>query len=995
MPGWARALLIALLITPALSGVANSRSADALPAAVTTTLESSLREVWTTREGLPHNQVNAIAQTGEGYLWLGTWEGLVRYNGIEFEIYERRNTPQLKDNGIRSIQVADDGSLVVGTARGGVSILKHGVWRHIGPAQGLLQQNVLDAKMDKQGRLWVGTNGDGLVLIDQGRARRFDTRDGLPSLGLYSLMLSDDGDVWVPTLKGIARFGPDGRLKHTYASESAVFRMIETADGRIIAASERGLHELKGEHFERIYSELSMPVQSLMTTPDSAIWVGSGSRGLYRIAQGRIDGMTIAQGLPNDRVSSLFRDRSGNTWVGTNAGLARLRDAPFNMIGKQQGMGNDYVRTVLYTRDGQVLAGSGNGLHTISAGRVTHTLDRSSGLPDESILTSHQTRDGDIWLGTYMGGAVRLRAGRVVEHLVGERGFPATNQVRAIASDRHGTVWFGTTDGLVRKTADGTLQRFDQSTGLPHNAVISLLVTSDQRLWVGTLNGAARIENDQVKPVSLMTSGHRDIQSIFDIHEDPDGSIWFATDRGLAHWRQGRSEVAALAEGLPIDTLFQLIDDGLGYFWMTSNRGVLRVARAQVVAAMATGKGPIAHALYTEMDGLASAQCNGGSDQSAMLDKAGLLWVPTSRGLAVVDTRRIDQYSSSLPPVVIERVLADGEPLAIGTGTIELPAGTRRIEFYYSGLSYQNAQSLRYLQRLIGEDSDWLDRRNQRVVQYTNLKPGRYRFEVAPVLSGSSSDPAMAAVKSIEVILHPHFWQRRSFVVSACLLGFALMALAYRWRSRDLRRRAEQLESSVQSRTKVLHQQAVLLEQADADKTRLLDRLRDQAESLKRQASEDPLTGLFNRRHFENALVEWFKLAQQGQTSLCVVLFDIDHFKQINDRYSHSMGDLALREVANVLVNESRSGDVIARWGGEEFIVLLPAVKNDAARLYAERVRKAVEALAPADATPGLRLTLSGGVAMYQDEASADKLLEKADAKLYEAKRAGRNSIVA
>lgn len=705
--------------------------------------------------------------------------------------------------------------------------------------------------------------------------------------------------------------------------------------------------------------------------------------------------MSVAQGLPNDRVSALFRDRSGNTWVGTNAGLARLRDAPFNMVGKRQGMENDYVRTVLRTRDGEVLAGSGNGLHTITHGRVSRTLGRSSGLPDESILTSHQMANGDIWLGTYMAGAVRLRDGRVVEHLASEHGFPGPNQVRAITSDRQGTVWFGTTDGLVKKTADGQWQRFDQSHGLPHNVVISLLLARDQSLWVGTLNGSARVKNGQMMPVSVTAPGHRDIQTIFDIHEDSDGSIWFATDRGLAHWQQGRSNVVALAEGLPIDTLFQLIDDGLGYFWMTSNRGVLRVAKRQVLAAMAAGKGPIAHALYTEMDGLASAQCNGGSDQAAMLDNDGKLWVPTSRGLAVVDTRKIDDYSSSLPPVVIERVLADGQPLAIGNGAIELPAGTRRIEFHYSGLSYQSTQGLGYKQRLIGEDSGWLDRRNQRVVQYTNLKPGPYRFEVVPVFSGSDEEPAMDGVQSIEVILHAHFWQRRGFAAAAIVAVLALMAIAYQWRSRELRSRAQKLETNVEARTLALREQAVLLKQADADKTRLLERLKDQAESLKRQASEDPLTGLFNRRHFQSALAEWFELARQGQTSLCVVLFDIDYFKQVNDQHSHAAGDLALREVANVLIRESRAGDVIARWGGEEFIVLLPAVKSDAARMYAERVRSAVEALVPGDAATGLRLTLSGGVAMYQGETTPDKLLEKADAKLYAAKDAGRNRIEA
>jgi diguanylate cyclase (GGDEF)-like protein len=300
---------------------------------------------------------------------------------------------------------------------------------------------------------------------------------------------------------------------------------------------------------------------------------------------------------------------------------------------------------------------------------------------------------------------------------------------------------------------------------------------------------------------------------------------------------------------------------------------------------------------------------------------------------------------------------------------------------------------LRYRYKLEGVDHAWIDRGNQRVAQYTNLGPGRYRFLVGVSAPGLGQGWEATRTTAVDVEIAPLLWQRGWFQAALVLLAGLLVVGIYRWRMRHLQQRAAQLEALVDQRTSDLRDRTERLMQADREKSVLLARLQEQSEAFERQAREDALTGLANRRSINEELARAFDRAGRDGAPLSFALFDLDHFKRINDTYSHIAGDRALVEVGSLLREQVGALGKVARWGGEEFAVLFAGVGLEEARRCCERVRLAVERLDCSAFAPGWKMSISGGVAERTGLAHNERLVSRADTILYDAKREGRNCI--
>ena len=963
-----------------------------LAARIDKPVSAYFRETWTTRDGLPHNQVNAIVQTPDGYLWFGTWEGLVRYNGLEFHVLDRRNTPALQDNGIRSIRVSPGGALVVGTSRGGVTIRRGDIWQTLTKADGLAQEEIMDAVEDRRGRVWVATESAGISRIDGSRKRQITVRDGLPSNVMFGLLLDRDDSVWAATASGLAHLTENRVTVYGAAAglpEAPVFHLTQTTDGQLYVGTERGAFRRVGERFVPLSDQLPVDgVPSMARDAGGAMWVGSVNHGLMRVTDSGVEQFSSQRGLPNNRVAALFVDREGSIWAGTNAGLLRLRDAPFSTYNGEHGLSDDYVRALAQSRDGSLWIGTSRGLNRWRGTKLSAVYTSADGLPGDSILSLLETADGSLWAGTYVSGLMRLRDGSLVEHFDTAGGMPGSNQIRALAQAPDGSLWIGTSRGLVRRR-DGKFRLFGTAQGLPRDFILSLHIARDGAVWVGTANGAARVIGERIEAIDIHSMNNA--QDVFAFHEDTDGTMWIATDRGLIRHRGGQMQVLGLAQGLPVDTLFGVVDDEAGSLWLTSNRGVMRVSRRDAETVLAGKRAQLNVDQFGEADGLASSQCNGGSGPAALRDAAGQIWVATARGAAVVDPSVLHSYRRQLPPVVIEQLLVDGRAFS-PQNTRRLPAGTRKLEFHYAGLSFHMPRLLRYRHRLEGVDETWIERGNQRSAQYTNLAPGRYRFLVnvsAPGLGqGWSPD-----VTVMEIEIKPLLWQQPWFLpLIGLLLGLLMMAL-YRWRLGQLRQRARSLEAIVDQRTRDLREHTQRLLLADDEKTLLLRQLQEKSEAFEQQAREDALTRLANRRSLDEQLSRAFDAAVLEGLPLSFALLDIDHFKRINDDYSHAAGDEALCAVAEQLRTELAGRATVARWGGEEFAVLFAGTPIEQARQHCEQMRQAIERLDCSAFAPGFTMTLSGGVAERTGLSHHEKLVSRADLLLYEAKRAGRNRI--
>lgn len=965
----------------------------ALPAAAMP-LQQFFREHWTTRDGLPHNTINQIAQSADGYLWLATWEGVARYDGRNFQVFDRAVIKNLPDSGMRALWRDVDGQLLMGGSRGGFAVYRQGQW-HAYPPVGRLINGMA---RDDRGLLWLATEGRGVVRQQQdGSYQSFGVAEGLDSAVVNQMLADNDGMLWFATPLGLYSTDPQASqpLISRVASETglpadAVMVLALDPQRQLLVGTERGLYRRQGNRFELLDPRLAnIAVSALYVQDNGDIWLGTTSQGLYRLSGYGLEQLTVADGLPNNRVLAIYRDDEQSIWVGTNGGLLRLREAPFTNRTQANGLADNYVRTMLQHSDGTVWVGSAGGLDRYHNGQFSRVALGGQA----SVLSLAEAADGGLWVGTYADGVYLLdRQAKITAHYSRLDGLNS-NEVRAMVENKDG-VWVGTSQGL-NLLRDGKLSSFGLTDGLPRLFVTALrswqIPGKADQLLVGTAGGAAIMQHGKLQPIDL--SGLDGAEYVFDFYPERGGQfIWMATDRGLVRYRTQDGQLALLStrHGLPVEKFFSILSEAEQWFWLSSNRGVLRLSRAevhQVMDGQAAALSAVEH--FGEQDGMASAQCNGGSMPAAAKLLDGSIWFATSQGVAVVDPRQLARFSARTPPIVVQALIADGQSYPV-QNQIELSAGSRRLEVHYAGLSYIMPARIQYQTRLEGFDQDWVNRGNLHHVEYTNLPPGDYQLRVRAAYP--DNDWSLTET-SLQFSIAPLWWQRPLMQYAALTLFMLSLALLLRWRLHRLSQSELKLRQQVAEKTAELLAQAQTLRLAVQEKTELAEQLKVQAQMFARQAHEDTLTGLANRRAFDQQLSQAYQQARQDGRPLCLALLDLDHFKRVNDRWSHQVGDLVLIRVAALLKTLLRDTDWVARWGGEEFAIVLTDTSLAEAFEICQRLRQAISALEFTPDAPGLQVTASIGLAMQSDSDSYDRMLSLADQQLYRAKDQGRDQV--
>jgi diguanylate cyclase (GGDEF)-like protein len=947
---------------------------------------------WTTREGLPHNSVNALAQTDDGYLWLATWEGVARYNGREFKVFGRETIPELGDVAMRELHVDAEGTLWVGGVRGDILSYREGRWQRLPPAPGFI--NAL--QVDALGRLWVGQESRGLLRIDPDGTRvEIGRGQGLPGDSVFDLGLDAEGRLWAATTGGLALV-EDGRAEAVPhlddGGTATVLGLGLDGAGRLLLATARGAFRARGrdpqQGFESLHPQLrSASVFRIVESADGGLWLGLSTDGLVRLDGEYLQRFGTRDGLPNGRVLSLLLDRDGALWTATNGGLLRLGPAPFSSLTSAQGLTDNFVRAVLRDAGGALWFGTGRGLNRWRAGALTPLPDPQ--LETLSVLSLAQGEGDEVLVGSFDRGVLRLRDGRVVDQIDTGSGLPS-NQVRALLRDRNGVLWIGTIGGLAR--FDPAVGRAERLTPGPAGEfVIALAEDAQGTIWVGTPQGLDRVGGDG--RIIAGPALPADTRSLFAITPEEGGqALWLSSDRGLLHLHVASGTVGQIgpAQGLPMEKVFHAVADGAGHLWLSSNRGAVRVRRDEARAVLRGQTPRLTAETFDEAHGMASSQCNTGSPAAALGPDGGI-WIATAIGVARIKAGQLDQRTAQVPPTVIESVTAEGRELPLDAMPARLPPGTSRVGFSVAGLGYVMPERIHYRYRLEGFDTDWVERGRLHAVEYTNLPPGAYVLRTQAAYVGS---PWASQEARFEFVIEPFFWQRPWVQALGLMLGLLLAYLLFRLRVRALRLRAHALQQAVARKTAELRASTDQLLAADAEKTRLLEQLREHAEAFERQAREDALTGLANRRVFDQTLAHEFRRARRTGTPLCLAMIDIDHFKRINDNYSHAAGDAVLVAVARVMREQCREMDVPSRWGGEEFGLLLPQTRREDAVRVCERLRAAFAALEFEDIDLQLRVSVSIGLADEAGLETHEALLARADQALYAAKHEGRDRVV-
>lgn len=950
--------------------------------AATAALTDYFRESWSTRQGLPHNTINSISQTPDGYLWFATWEGVARYNGREFKVFGREQQTGLPDSGIRALHLDPKGRLLLGGSRGGMALLQDQQWRPIDPVSSLVN----DVRGDAKGQLWVGTEGGGLFCLQTDGSRQQWTRhDGLPSNTIYSLLDDKQGGLWVGTAEGLA-YLHDGKLTPVAKSPKSPVFALAFYNNQLHMATERGLYQQQGEGFVLVQPELQQTaISRLLVDHHGDLWIGTVEEGIFRLSNYGLEQLTAQHGMPNNRVLTIFEDNEHSIWLGTNGGLFRLRDAPFATLSTEQGLPDNFVRTVLQHSDGSIWIGTARGVARYLNGKL---LTEQNLLPEQSVLSLAETPKGDVLIGTYSSGVFQYHKGELTKLLDRSSGL-LSNEVRAILPLQDGSIWLGTAQGLNHYQAE-QMQSYTTREGLTADFVVALHKIGDV-LWIGTGTGVTRLIKGKFEPLSL--SELDQTEYAFDFFEQAEQKLlWLATDRGLVRYRLDTAELSLVGRkaGIPFDKIFQVQADLHGNLWLSSNRGILRISQQDANAVADGTATSIAYELYGESDGMLSAQANGGSNPAAMLAQDGALWFATASGVSRVQPDRLAVFAEATPPVVLEELLVNGVERKI-EGSIELPPDSDRVELHFAGLGYVMPGRIQYRSQLIGFDENWLDRGHQNFAEYTNLAPGRYEFQVQAANPGGK----WSETARIELIKHPYWWQTRNFQWLSALSSIALLLLLVYWRISSLRHSEQRLKRQVAEKTAELQQKANSLQAADKEKSALLAQLHQQTLALALQARQDGLTGLANRRAFDEVLSKEFMRSQRLKQPLALAFIDVDHFKKINDTWSHNAGDLALVAIAEKIRQHSRSVDCAARWGGEEFALLMPSTSLEQAQLVCERLREEIMLLDWLDIADGISITVSIGIAISDELNDAKQLLFLADQALYQAKQQGRNRVCA
>ena len=842
---------------------------------------------WDSDNGLPSLTITALEQTPDGYIWLATFTGLVRFDGVTFTAFTPKNTKEITVNALSSLCI------------------------------------------DEFGNLWIGTEGGGLLSYRNGKFRGFSTTQGLVSNTISSLTKDDNGTLWVGTTKGLQRITLAPNSDSVRISADVLFRGEAVQKVRCdarkrlwILVRNQGVFLREGQNVRELHKEYpTLPftsVTDIAETPDSTVWMATLNKGLLtytnsgaalwgNAGEQRIEGN--AYSLRADRNGTLWistnqalyrlheshvtelrhnkrllnakflEDREGNLWIGTyRAGLSCLQNGKFTTYTEVEGLADDAVHAVIEDTDGSMWIGTENGLSHFQNGVFT-TLSATQGqLPNLTVRdVCRSTKDKVLWIATN-GGLARYDS-KNIQTFLPQDGL-SNGRVRCLFESKDGAIWVGTESGLNVVTAKTFRNGTPPLIYLAKEFIHTIHQDRFGTIWVGTNgNGLFAITGDSVRHYN---KGFGLSNKVFGICEDRDGIFWLATDNGLCRFHNGVITSYSEETGfIALNNTGQIIEDGIGGLWMLTTGKLIRIQKQQLNDIAAGKSVTITPTLFDKFDGIAIS--SKASNSRNCRTKDGKIWVPTAGGIVVVTPNDIP-LNPLVPSVMIESVALDNDFRQHHTfpenGSLQVAAGIKKFSFTFTALSFIAPERIHFRVQLVGfDDKQFEVGRNKRSVEYTNLERGKtYQFRVTACNNDGVWNDQAAVVS---LYLEPFFWETRWFM-GLCLIAVGGIAYqGFQWRVRRLRAKAKVLQQMVAARTHELEQaneeirrqveiqgqQAQEIELANTalqEKNQMLEHLNTEKNEFLGIAAHDmksPLAGMMMnvglmRRHYDKMSTE-------------------------------------------------------------------------------------------------------------------------------------------
>ncbi len=753
---------------------------------------------WQVAQGLPINVILSMAQTPDGYIWLGTEEGLARFDGVRFESFNRQNS-LLSDNYIESLLTDHTGALWIGT-RNGLNRLERGRFFVYDTQLGFPHYAIRSLFEDSKGNLWIGTDGGGLVRMRNDQFSTFDKSKGLVDNSVFSITEDRDGYIWAATHNGLSRLSPAGDFLNFDVKDglSSNYVRVVKADqrGTIWVGTKEGLSRISSTGISNFTVKdglKSNEVYSIAEDNAGTIWIGTETGGLNRFANGIFSSYTDDAGILGKPIWSIFEDHNGNLWIGTMGnGLACLRQGMFTTLTLKDGLPSQTVLPVLEDYSGNVWMGSDQGLVERTSNGIM-LLTTKQGLPDNFVLSLMQDRYGVIWIGTRHGLA-RLINNKIVRSSI-ESKLP-TDAVYCIYADRAGNVWIGTKMGLSRFDGQKVVT-FTTKDGLSNNSVLCITEDPNGAIWIGTIGGLNRFQNG--KFYSYTTQDGLSSNTVLSIYNDK-ATLWLATSNGLSRFKHEKITSFATANQMYSGGIFHIFEDAQKHLWLTTNKGVFRVSKEDLDHFAEDHTNAIKVAHYDTSDGMGNRECNGGFQPSGWKGKDGRLYIPTAGGLTYIDPSSLAK-NSLWPKVVLERISIDDHAYPVDQA-LSVPPGGGKLEFQFTAPSFTAPEKLRFRYMLEGFDRDWVQSGDRRTAYYTNIPHGAYRFRIQV----GDNDGWKSQFSTAAITLQPHFYETTTFYLLVLAAVFGMCGSAYQIRMNQVIQREQRLKALVDERTSALRE---------------------------------------------------------------------------------------------------------------------------------------------------------------------------------------------
>ncbi len=820
--------------------------------------DSLTTKFWTIDDGLPINTVNQVVQDDDGYLWFTTYDGIVRFDGIEFVTFNHSNTPEIPHNRATEIHKQDGVGIWVSMEHEGVLLINEKGFHHFGVEQGFSSSDVTQILEDKSGTMFFVTHTGLYIYKDESFRKFFNGKDIWQNQTRF-VFEDFDGSKWISTNNGLVHALNDGSFKEYSVSEdqneNIFFTTFRSAEGELLAGSSSGLYILQnGElvsprefnvlddsdvyrvfeleevsvisSYKGVYlyqnGRLSKPYDPFrkdneayhisMKDSDGQLWL-IGDRGTLSILRnGEIVDSEALRATGLTYFIYAFQDREKNIWVTTpREGIIRIKKALVRTIGKKEGLSEDNILGMLQDSKGRYWIGTrGGGLNLIDRNQISHFKEHRD-IASSVVQSIAEDSSGNIWIGNYQKGLNRINEyGRITHHLLGETF--NMNNIHALYTTDNGQLWIGSYGGLFKYSEkESERHLFTTNDGLAGNKIRYITEAEDGSLWIGTLDGGvSHFEGDEFTNYTVDEGlSSNNIRSIY-IDKDDQNVIWVGTENnGLNRIKYGEITSIGTEDGLPNYNIHWISEDDAGRLWMSSNNGIIRIGKNSLNDYLDGLSSSFRMRVFGTNEGMRNQEGNGSIQEAGMRDNKGAFWFATQKGVAIFE-QELHAQNNFVPKVIIKEVSSTEG--SVTSDSVIFPASVNDFTINVHAITFINPKNTRFRYTFSDDENEaqeWVEIGTNREISFNNISPGEYFFKVqATTDEGLWSDQVATAF--IEIT--PKYYQQIWFYF-LCVLGFFfLLVVGWKIRYQRLVVKQQEMEAIITEQTKQLREEKIAIQ---------------------------------------------------------------------------------------------------------------------------------------------------------------------------------------